>query len=158
EAGARALLSEGGDADALHREAIERLERSRGAVQLARARLRYGEWLCHEQRRADAREELRAAHEMFSAIGADGFAEGARRQPQATGETVRRRTDDTPGVLPPQEAQIARLARDGRSNPEIAAQLFISPRTVQYHLRKVFQKLEITSRTQLGRIPPGRLR
>jgi DNA-binding CsgD family transcriptional regulator len=157
EAGSRALLSEGQDAEALHREAIERLERSLGVVHLARVRLRYGEWLRRENRRSDAREELRAAHEMFSGIGADGFAERARHELLATGETVRRRRDDTRGVLTPQEAQIARLARDGLSNAEIGAQLFISPRTVQYHLRKVFQKLEITSRNQLGRIPPSRL-
>ena len=157
EAGSRALLSEGQHAEALHREAIERLERSRGVVHLARARLRYGEWLRRENRRADARKELRAAHEMLSGIGTDGFAERARHELLATGETVRKRTDDTRGVLTSQEAQIARLARDGLSNAEIGAQLFISSRTVQYHLRKVFQKLEITSRNQLGRIPPSRL-
>ena len=153
EAGSRALLSEGRDAEPLYREAVERLARSRGVVHLARARLLYGEWLRRENRRVDAREQLRAAHEMFSDIGAEGFAERARHELLATGETARRRTDDARGVLTPQEAHIARLARDGLSNPEIGAQLFISPRTVQYHLRKVFQKLDITSRNQLSRVP-----
>jgi DNA-binding CsgD family transcriptional regulator len=122
-------------------------------VHLARARLLYGEWLRRENRRLDAREQLRAAHEQFSGIGAHGFAERARHELLATGETVRKRTEDARGVLTPQEAHIARLARDGLSNPEIGAQLFISPRTVQYHLRKVFLKLEISSRNQLGRLP-----
>jgi DNA-binding CsgD family transcriptional regulator len=157
EAGSRALLSETADAEPLFREAVERLERCRGVVHLARARLLYGEWLRRENRRVDAREQLRSAHEMFRDIGAAGFADRARHELLATGETVRVRTDDTRGVLTPQEAHIARLAREGLSNPEIGAQLFISPRTVQYHLRKVFQKLEITSRNQLARLPPGSL-
>ena len=157
EAASRALLSDAQDAEPLYREAIERLGRCRGVVHLARARLLYGEWLRRENRRLDAREQLRAAHEIFSGIGVEGFAERARNELLATGETVRTRTDDTRGVLTPQEAHIARLARDGLSNPEIGAQLFISPRTVQYHLRKVFQKLEITSRNQLARIPASRL-
>ena len=158
EARSRALLSEGHDAEALYREAVERLARSRGAVHLARARLLYGEWLRRENRRVDAREELRAAHEMFSDIGAEGFAERARDELLATGGTARSRTDELRGVLTPQEAHIARLARDGLSNPEIGAQLFISPRTVQYHLRKVFLKLDITSRNQLSRVPASQLR
>jgi DNA-binding CsgD family transcriptional regulator len=157
EAGSRALLSDGGDAESLYREAVERLATGPGAVHLARARLLYGEWLRRENRRVDAREQLRAAHEMFSGIGAQGFAERARDELAATGETARRRTDDARGVLTPQEAHIARLARDGLSNPEIGAQLFISPRTVQYHLRKVFLKLDVTSRNQLVRLPAGRL-
>jgi DNA-binding CsgD family transcriptional regulator len=157
EAGSRALLSDTRDAEPLYREAVERLARSRGVVHLARARLLYGEWLRRENRRTDAREQLRAAHEMFSDIGAEGFAERARHELMATGETARKRSDDARGVLTPQEAHIARLARDGLSNPEIGAQLFISPRTVQYHLRKVFLKLDITSRNQLSRVPASQL-
>ena len=157
QAWARALLSDGEVADRLYREAIERLERSRIAVYLARAHLVYGEWLRRENRRVDAREHLRAAHEMFTSMGAEAFAERSRRELRATGETARSRTDETRGVLTPQEAQIAALARDGLSNPEIGAQLFISPRTVQYHLHKVFAKLQITSRNQLSGLPSGRL-
>ena len=153
EAGSRALLSEGQDAEPLYRESLERLARTRGVVPLARARLLYGEWLRRESRRVDAREQLRAAHEVFSDIGAEAFAERARHELAATGETARRRTDDARGVLTPQEAHIARLAKDGFTNPEIGAKLFISPRTVQYHLHKVFQKLDITSRNQLSRVP-----
>jgi DNA-binding CsgD family transcriptional regulator len=133
EAGSRALLSEGDEAEPLYHEAVERLARSRGVVHLARAQLLYGEWLRRENRRVDAREQLRAADEMFTGIGAKGFAERARNELLATGETARRRADDARGVLTPQEAHIARLAREGLSNPEIGAQLFISPRTVQYH-------------------------
>jgi DNA-binding CsgD family transcriptional regulator len=158
EATARALLSNPRDAEPLYREAVERLARTRGMVHVARARLLYGEWLRREGRRVDARDELRAAHELFSSMGADGFAERAGHELLATGETVRRRTDETRSLLTPQEAQIARLARDGLSNPEIGAQLLISPRTVQYHLRKVFQKLEITSRNQLMRLAEANLR
>jgi DNA-binding CsgD family transcriptional regulator len=157
EAGSRALLSEGQDAERLYREAVERLARTRGVVHLARARLLYGEWLRRENRRVDAREQLRAAHETFSGIGAEGFAERARGELLATGETARSRSDDARAVLTPQEAHIARLAKDGLSNPEIGAQLFISPRTVQYHLRKVFQKLDINSRNQLSRVPASQL-
>lgn len=157
QARSRALLSDGPAAESLYREAIERLGRTLMAVHLARARLVYGEWLRRENRRVDARAQLRAAHEMFSRMGAEAFAERARRELAATGETVRKRTVDTRDVLTPQEAQIARLARDGLSNPEIGARLFLSPRTVQYHLGKVFAKLDITSRNELGRVPPGRL-
>jgi DNA-binding CsgD family transcriptional regulator len=157
EAGSRALLSDGRAAEPLYREAVERLTRTRGVVHLARARLLYGEWLRRENRRVDAREQLRAAHEMFREIGAEGFAERAGRELLATGETARKRTEEARGVLTPQEAQIARLAKEGLSNPEIGAQLFISPRTVQYHLRKVFLKLDITSRNQLSRVPASQL-
>jgi DNA-binding CsgD family transcriptional regulator len=144
---ARALMGE--DADAHYREAIERLERTRIRVELARARLLYGEWLRREGRRLDAREQLRTAHEMLSRTGAEAFAERARRELTATGETVRRLTVETRDVLTPQEAQVAQLAQDGRTNPEIGAELFISPRTVEYHLHKVFTKLGIRSRKEL---------
>ncbi len=150
-----ALLSAGDVAETLYREAIEGF--GRGGVHLSRAQLVYGEWLRRENRRVDAREQLRAAQHTLSGIGAAAFAERARRELLATGETARKRTDDTRDVLTPQEAQIARLARDGLSNPEIGAELFISPRTVQYHLRKVFLKLHITSRNQLARIRASRL-
>jgi DNA-binding CsgD family transcriptional regulator len=149
----RALLNGGPMADALYREAIHRLGRSRIAVHLARAHLVYGEWLRREQRRVDAREHLRAAHDMFGRFGAEAFAERARRELQATGEMVRKRTVDTRDVLTTQEAQVAGLAADGKTNPEIGAQLFISPRTAEYHLHKVFSKLNISSRRQLrGRL------
>ncbi len=133
----------------LYREAIEQLERTRIRVELARARLLYGEWLRREHRRVDAREQLHAAHEMFTAMGAEGFAERARGELLATGETVRKRTVETRDELTAQEAQIARLARDGRTNPEIGAQLYISPRTVEWHLGNVFTKLGIRSRREL---------
>jgi DNA-binding CsgD family transcriptional regulator len=149
EAGSRALLSDGRDAEPLYREAVERLARSRGVVHLARARLLYGEWLRRENRRVDAREQLREAYDRFSRIGAEAFAERARRELLATGETAPRRTVETRDVLTPQEAQIARMASDRQTNPEIGAKLFISPRTVEYHLRKVFTKLEISSRKEL---------
>ena len=132
-----------------YQESVERLARSRAAVELARSRLLYGEWLRRENRRADAREQLRVAHESFSRMGAEAFAERARRELSATGETVRKRTVETLDELTAQEAQVARLAAQGHTNPEIAAQLFISPRTVEYHLHKVFTKLGITSRRKL---------
>jgi DNA-binding CsgD family transcriptional regulator len=157
EAGSGALLSAGPEAESLYREAIERLANTSGVVHLARARLRFGEWLRRENHRIEARTELRAAHETFSGIGAEGFAERARHELVATGETVRSRADADQFALTPQEAHVARLARDGLSNPEIGAQLYISPRTVQYHLRKVFLKLHITSRNQLSRLPAGSL-
>jgi DNA-binding CsgD family transcriptional regulator len=149
EAGSRALLSSGPDPEPLYREAVERLARSRGVVHLARAQLVYGEWLRRENRRVDAREQLRAAHDRFSQMGAEAFAERARRELLATGETAPRRTEETRDVLTPQEAQIALLASDRQTNPEIGAKLFISPRTVEYHLRKVFTKLDISSRKEL---------
>jgi DNA-binding CsgD family transcriptional regulator len=148
EATARALLSDG-DAEPIYREAVERLARSRGVVHLARTRLLYGEWLRRENRRVDAREQLRSAHEMFDRIGAEGFTERARRELVATGETTPKRTVETRDVLTPQEAQIARMASERQTNPEIGAKLFISPRTVEYHLRKVFTKLDISSRKEL---------
>jgi DNA-binding CsgD family transcriptional regulator len=157
EARSRALLTNDPSAEPLYREAIERLARGRLAPHLARAQLVYGEWLRRQDRRIDAREQLRAANDTFSRIGAEAFAERARRELRATGETARGRTNDTIAMLTPQEAQIARLAREGLSNPEIGARLFISPRTVQYHLHKVFLKLDISSRNQLGRVPPSRL-
>ena len=155
EARVRALLSDGEAADRCYRESIERLSRTRVRTQLARAHLLYGEWLRRENRRADAREQLRTAHEMLEAMGAEAFAERARRELLATGETVRKRVSDTSDALTAQEAQVARLARDGLSNPEIGARLFISSRTVQYHLRKVFTKLGISSRSQLHQVLPG---
>jgi len=150
----RALLSDGRDAEDSYREAVDRLGRTGFRPELARAHLLYGEWLRRESRRADARGQLRTAHGMFAAIGMEAFAERARRELAATGETARQRTTDTQDQLTPQEAQIARLARAGLSNPEIAAQLFLSPRTVEWHLRKVFTKLEISSRLQLQRALP----
>jgi len=149
EARSRALLNDGQVAGALYQEAIGRLGRSRIVVHLARARLLYGEWLRRANRRQDSREELRAAYEMFSRIGAEGFAERARRELAATGETVRKRAVDAFAELTAQEAQIARLAREGRTNQDIAAELFISPRTVEWHLGNVFAKLGITSRKDL---------
>ena len=145
----RALVSAGEDADILYREAIERLGRTRIRVELARARLLYGEWLRREGRRMDARDQLRAAHEMFSRFGAEAFAERGRRELLATGETARKRTENTRDVLTPQEVQIARMASDRQTNPEIGAMLFISARTVEYHLRKVFTKLDVSSRKEL---------
>jgi DNA-binding CsgD family transcriptional regulator len=155
EARSRATLSHGQAADALYREAIERLARTRITVHLARAQLLYGEWLRRGNQRLEARQQLHRAHDTFSRIGAEGFAERARRELLATGETVRRRTVETLEELTAQEAQIARLARDDLTNPEIGAQLFISPRTVEWHLGKVFAKLDITSRKQLRRALPG---
>jgi DNA-binding CsgD family transcriptional regulator len=149
EARSRALLSDGGDAEPLYREAIERLARTRVRVDLARDHLIYGEWLRRERRRLDAREQLRTAYEMFTAMGIDAFADRAARELLATGETARRRTVASSHQLTAREAQIARLAGDGLSNPEIGARLFISPRTVEYHLSKVFAKLDISARHQL---------
>ncbi|MFI0353287.1 AAA family ATPase [Actinomadura sp. 9N407] len=150
----KALLSGGQAADLLYREAIERLQRSRAAVYLARTHLVYGEWLRRENRRLDAREHLRTAYEMLQGFGAQAFADRAHRELLAAGDTVRKRTAGTPDGLTPQEGQIARLARKGLSNPEIGAQLFLSPRTVEYHLSKVFTKLAITSRNQLAQALP----
>jgi len=153
EARVRALLSADA-AESQYRESIARLGRTRLRVELARGHLLYGEWLRREGRRADARAQLRTAHDMFAAIGMEAFAGRARGELAATGETARQRTAEARDALTPQEAQIARLARDGLSNPEIAAQLFLSVRTVEWHLRKVFTKLEISSRLQLQRALP----
>jgi len=149
EARSRALVSEGEAAVGCYREAIDRLGRTRLRPELARAHLLYGEWLRREGRRVDARTQLRTAHEMLAAMGAEAFAERARRELLAAGETVRKRTVETTSELTAQEASIARLARDGRTNPEIGAQLFLSARTVEWHLRKVFTKLGVSSRREL---------
>ena len=149
EARASALLAEGESAERLHRAAIEALGQSRVPAHLARARLGYGEWLRRENRRVDAREQLHQAYDALAAMGASGFADRARRELLATGEKVRKRRDDTRDELTPQEQQIARLARDGRTNPEIGAELYISPRTVEWHLGQVYAKLGITSRKEL---------
>jgi DNA-binding CsgD family transcriptional regulator len=149
EARSRALLSEGKAAERLHREAIERFTHTRVTTAVARARLLFGEWLRREKRRVDARDQLRTAHEMFTEMGMEAFAQRAARELLATGETARKRTIETSDELTAQEAQIARLAGDGLSNPDIAARLFISRRTVEYHLGKVFAKLDISSRSQL---------
>jgi DNA-binding CsgD family transcriptional regulator len=154
QARSEALLSEGEAAESLYREAIQRLARSRIAVHVARGHLVYGEWLRRERRRVDAREQLRTALEMFTGMGAEAFAERASAELLATGERARKRTVETREDLTAQEAQIARLARDGLSNPEIGARLFISPRTVEYHLHKVFAKLDISSRNELDRALP----
>jgi DNA-binding CsgD family transcriptional regulator/tetratricopeptide (TPR) repeat protein len=155
QARCRALLSGGAAADELYREAIERLSRTRLRPELARAHLLYGEWLRRENRRVDAREQLRTAHDMLVAIGMEAFSERARKELLATGEKVRKRTVDTRDDLTAQERQIARLARDGLSNPEIGARLFLSPRTVEWHLRNVFTKLDIRSRRELANALPG---
>ena len=149
EARCRALLTEGEAAERLYRQAIEALGRTRVRVELARARLLYGEWLRRERRGLDAREQLRTAHTLFTEFGMEAFAERARIELEATGEHARKRTVETLDDLTPQEAQISRLAADGATNQEIAAQMFISPNTVDYHLRKAFRKLGVKSRHQL---------
>jgi DNA-binding CsgD family transcriptional regulator len=154
EARGRALVSDDETADCLFREAIERLARTRVRVELARTHLLYGEWLRRTRRRLDAREQLRHAHELFTRFGMHAFAERARVELEATGEHARKRTAESIDQLTRQELQIAQMARDGLSNPEIGARLFISRRTVKYHLQKVFTKLEISSRGELDRVLP----
>jgi DNA-binding CsgD family transcriptional regulator len=147
----RALLASDDNAEPLYQQAIEYLKACRWPPQLARAHLLYGEWLRRQRRRRDARGQLRTAHDMFASMGAEAFAERARIELLATGERARQRTAETEHELTPQEAQIARLVSDGESNRDIAAQLFLSTSTVDYHLRKVFRKVGVTSRTQLAR-------
>jgi DNA-binding CsgD family transcriptional regulator len=150
EARSRALVSDDSDAEPLYQEALERLGRTRVAAELARAHLLYGEWLRRERRRVDARAELRLAHVRFAEMGAEAFAGRAARELRATGETARRRAGEPSAELTAQESQVARLARDGLTNPEIGARLFISSRTVEHHLRNVYAKLDINSRTKLA--------
>jgi DNA-binding CsgD family transcriptional regulator len=155
EARCAALLSDDELADGLYREAIERLGRCRVALELARAHLLYGEWLRRRGRRVDAREQLRTAHARFVEMGAEAFAQRACRELLATGETARKRTIETSDELTPHEARIARMARDGASNQDIATELFVSRKTVEYHLHKVFSKLGISTRQQLDYVLPG---
>jgi DNA-binding CsgD family transcriptional regulator len=158
EARSLALVEDGDVVDTLFREAIAWLGRTRMAAHLARARLTYGEWLRREGRRVEAREQLRDAYRAFSSMGAAGFADRALRELQATGEKVRKRRADARDELTPQQLQVARLARDGRTNSEIAAELFLSPRTVEWHLRQAFSKLGIRSRIELRGALPARER
>ena len=150
---ARALVADDASAEDHFREAIDWLDDTR-TVQHARARLLFGEWLRRQKRRTDAREQLRVAHDIFSAMGANAFAARAQRELAATGERARRRSYDTARELTPQESQIGHLAASGATNREIATNLFLSPSTVDYHLRKVYRKLGVTSRRQLGPVLP----
>ena len=151
EARSRALLAEGETAESLYRDAIEWLEPTSLRGDLARTHLLYGEWLRREGRRVDGRAELRTAHELFSEFGMEGFAERARVELEATGEHVRNRALHAVDPLTSQESQVAGLATEGYTNRQIAEQLFISPKTVEYHLKKAYRKLDVTSRTQLAR-------
>lgn len=151
EARSRALRSHGPDPESAYREAIVRLGRTRVRTELARAHLLYGEWLRRQRRRLDARKQLRTAHDMCASMGAEAFAQRAERELKATGETARKRTVETGSDLTAQENQIVRLAREGLSNPEIGARLFLSARTVEWHLSRIFGELNITSHRQLYR-------
>ena len=148
-------MSDDALAEDLYRKAIDRLGHCRIALDLARAHLLYGEWLRRRGRRVDAREQLRTARASFAEMGAEAFAQRATRELLATGETARKRTDETRGDLTPHEARIARMARDGASNQDIATQLFVSRKTVEYHLHKVFTKLGISTRQQLEYVLPA---
>jgi ATP/maltotriose-dependent transcriptional regulator MalT len=150
-----ALLREGAAADELHREAVDRLGRTGVRVELARAQLLHGEWLRREGRRVEARAQLRAAHRALSEMGLEAFAERARHELLATGETVRKRTVEAAAQLTAQEAHIASLAAQGLTNPEIGAALYVSPRTVEWHLRKTFTKLGVSTRRELRRSLPA---
>ena len=152
EARSRALVSDDDVAETSYRAAISHLSQTRVESELARAHLLYGEWLRRVNRRTEARQELNTAHEMFTSRGMQAFAERTRRELVATGATVRKRSADTQGDLTPQEAQIAALARQGFSNSEIGAQLFLSARTVEWHMGKILTKLRITSRRQLRQV------
>jgi DNA-binding CsgD family transcriptional regulator len=152
----RAIVSDGDEAESLYRDSIECLSGTQVRAELARSHLMFGEWLRRQNRRVDARGQLHVAHDMFVAMAADGFAQRARRELLATGEHVRARREDTRADLTSQEEHIARLAGDGRTNPEIAAELYISARTVEWHLRKVFIKLGISSRRGLVDALPSR--
>jgi DNA-binding CsgD family transcriptional regulator len=147
----RALIAAPDDARPEYEAALQLLARTRNAPQLARAHLLFGEWLRRQRRRREAREQLRTAHEMFEAMGLARFAERAGAELRATGERARKRDIGTPEELTPQESHIAALVSNGEANRDVAAQLFISPSTVEYHLRKVFRKLGVSSRTQLAR-------
>jgi DNA-binding CsgD family transcriptional regulator len=155
EAGRRALLRHGATADELYREAIERLGRTRVRLELARAQLLYGEWLRRQGRRVDARSQLRTAYDAFIAMGADAFADRARHELLATGETVRKRTATAPTDLTAQEAHIAGLAARGLTNSEIGAGLHISVRTVEWHLRTIFRKVGVSTRRELRQSLPA---
>jgi DNA-binding CsgD family transcriptional regulator len=148
-------LSDDSVAEPLYVEAVERFERTGLTVHLARAQLVYGEWLRRQNRRIDARAQLRLAHDALAGMGAAAFAERAGRELLATGETVRKRSVEASDALTAQEAQIARLVAEGATNPEIGSRLFISPRTVEYHLSKIFVKMGLKSRRELRQALPG---
>jgi DNA-binding CsgD family transcriptional regulator len=147
----RALLSKGTSAEKCYRNAIDRLSPTELRLDLARTHLLFGEWLRRDGRPADARDELRSAHQLFTDFGSDSFGERARIELRATGERTRKRSSDAGERLTPQEARVADLVAQGGTNAEVAAQMFVSPSTVEYHLHKVYRKLGIRSRTQLAR-------